>query len=345
VHGISDLKNEVKIITSPDETFELWKEFLEKHSTGSLINPDTLARFNQAKNFKVTKNFTLAREFFKHLGHFTNEDLKVFVQHLLGKSPDWKYSYPKVTVHKTSKLYRSHYSAAERVERRKKKLIVLQDLDELNGLLEFITAEGTVDNEKWRTWKQLQNISTASWNVLLSYIPVTYFAKRLMNEVKLKHACEFQEKFPKVLHILRNFLRLKIRFRVSGGSAKFRVLNSESMEFGAPWAYSSNKRMSLILMDLRDTPGHSVADDYTKQPHFGLLLATLRGLRNPSISTPAIWIWIVNSVNRLAQAKEYATHTLRNDSVVEAKYIPAKNEHLYDLIIRKQSPDVFTVPC
>ena len=99
---IADLKNEVKIITSPDETFELWKEFLEGHSTGSLINPDTLVRFNQAKNFKVTKNFTLAREFFKHLGHFTDEDLKVVVQHLLCKTLDQKILYPKVTMHKTS---------------------------------------------------------------------------------------------------------------------------------------------------------------------------------------------------------------------------------------------------
>jgi hypothetical protein len=69
IRGIADLKNEVKIITCPDETFELWKEFLEKHSTGGLINPDTGDRFNQVKNFKVTKNFTLARKFFKHLGH------------------------------------------------------------------------------------------------------------------------------------------------------------------------------------------------------------------------------------------------------------------------------------
>jgi hypothetical protein len=81
-----------------------------------------------------------------------------------------------------------------------------------------------------------------------------------------------------------------MRFRVVGGSAKFRVLNSESMEFGAPWAYSPSKQMSPALMDLRDTPGHSVADDYNKQPHFNPLLATLRGLRNPSISTRAIWI-------------------------------------------------------
>jgi hypothetical protein len=95
-------------------------------------------------------------------------------------------------------------------------------------------------------------------------------------------------------------LRLKIRLRVSRGLAKFRVLNNESMELGAPWAYPSSKRMSLALMDLRDTPGHSVADDYNKQPHFNPLLATLRGLRNPSISMPDIWIWIVNLANRLA---------------------------------------------
>jgi hypothetical protein len=34
-------------------------------------------------------------------------------------------------------------------------------------------------------------------------------------------------------------------------------------------------------------------------------------------------------------------HTLRNYSVVEPKYIPAKNECLYDLTICKQSLDVF----
>ena len=105
MHGIADLKNEVKIINSRDETFELWKEFLEDHSIGSFVNLDTLARFNQAKNFKVTKNFTLAREFFKHSGHFTDEDLKVFVQYLFYKTPDQKTPYPKVTVYKTSKLH------------------------------------------------------------------------------------------------------------------------------------------------------------------------------------------------------------------------------------------------
>jgi hypothetical protein len=46
IREIADLKNEVKIITSLDETFELWKEFLDKHSTSSLINLDIGVRFN-----------------------------------------------------------------------------------------------------------------------------------------------------------------------------------------------------------------------------------------------------------------------------------------------------------
>jgi hypothetical protein len=57
----------------------LLKDFLEKHSKGALFNPNTLARFNKVKNFKVIKNFTLTLEFFKHLGHSTEEDLKIFV--------------------------------------------------------------------------------------------------------------------------------------------------------------------------------------------------------------------------------------------------------------------------
>jgi hypothetical protein len=181
---------------------------LEKHSSGGLISPDTMARFNQAKNFKVTKNFTLAWEFFKHLGDFTDEGLKIFVQHLLGKTPDRLLSYLKVIVHKTSKVHSSHYSATKWVDRKKKKMIVLQELDDLDQMLKFIKVDGTMDNEKWRSWKEAHNVSTASWNVLLCQIPVPYFAKRLTNKAKLKRACEFEEKFPEVLHLLKNFLRL-----------------------------------------------------------------------------------------------------------------------------------------
>jgi hypothetical protein len=85
-----------------------------------------MARFNQAKNFKMTKNFTLAREFFKQLGNFTNEDLKVFVQYLLGKTSNRTCSNLKMTMYMTSKQHRTYYFATEWVDhKKKKKMIVL----------------------------------------------------------------------------------------------------------------------------------------------------------------------------------------------------------------------------
>jgi hypothetical protein len=244
-------------------------------------------------------------------------------------------------VHKTSKLHISHYSAAEWVERRKKKMIVLQEFDALDGTLEFTRADGGVNNEKWKEWKKTHAVSIATWSVLLCVIPGTYFAKRLTNEGKLKRACGFQEKFPEVLHFLRNFLRLKNNFSFSSGSAKFRTLKRDSLKFGRDWTYEPGKRLSFALLDLRDTPGHSVPEDHVKNPHFSLLFAALRSLKAPSISKPVMWLWIVNSANRLAQAVEYARETFKNYTIRESKYIPAKNERLYDGLVRKQSPDVF----
>jgi hypothetical protein len=46
----------------------------------------------------VTTNYTLACEVFKHLDHFMDEDLKVFIQHLLEKTINYQCKYPKVTI-------------------------------------------------------------------------------------------------------------------------------------------------------------------------------------------------------------------------------------------------------
>jgi hypothetical protein len=64
-------------------------------------------------------------------------------------------------------------------------------------------------------------------------------------------------------------------------------------------------------------------------------------MKAPSISMPAIWLWIVNSANRLAQAAEYAKESFMNYTIRESKYIMAKNERLLDGSAGKQSPDVF----
>jgi hypothetical protein len=220
-------------------------------------------------------------------------------------------------------------------------MTVLQEFDALDGTLEFTRADGAVNNEKWKEWKKTHAVWVTTWSVLLYVIPAAYFAKHLTNEGKLKRACEFQEKFPEELHFLRNFLRLKNNFRVSDGSAMFRTLKRDSLEFGRDWTYQLGKRLSFALLNLRDTPGHSVREDHIKNLHFSLLFALLLSMKTPSISKLAMWLWIVNSANRLAQAVEYARESFTNYTIRESKYIPAKNKRLYDGSARKQSPDVF----
>jgi hypothetical protein len=193
-------------------------------------------------------------------------------------------------------------------------------------MLQFTKADGVVNNEKWREWKKIHAVSIATCSVLLCAIPAAYFVKRLTNEGKLKRACEFQDKFPEVLYFLRNFLRLKNNFSVLGGSAKFRTLKRDSLEFGRDWTYQPGNRLSFALLDLRDTPVHSVPEDQIRNPHFSLLLAMLRSMKTPSISMLVMWLWIVNSANRLEQAVEYARESFTNYTIRESKYIPAKNE-------------------
>ena len=108
-----------------------------------------------------------------------------------------------------------------------------------------------------------------------------------------------------MLHVLLNFLKLKKNFKVAGGPRKFRTINFETMMLGRDWTYETGRRLSLAIMDLREIPRHNVAQDHVKQAYFHLLMSTLLILKHTSMSMPTIWVWIVNSPNRLAQAIEY----------------------------------------
>ena len=70
-------------------------------------------------------------------------------------------------------------------------------------------------------------------------------------------------------------------------------------------------------------------------------MSTLLTLKHPSVSMLAIWVWIVNNLNRLAQAIEYVGLNFTSYAIIQSKYIPAKNERLYDQSARKQSANVF----
>ena len=45
-----DIHNEIKIITASQETFDLWSELISSQSHGELMNPETMAKFNDKPN-------------------------------------------------------------------------------------------------------------------------------------------------------------------------------------------------------------------------------------------------------------------------------------------------------
>ena len=53
IKGTRDLKNEIQIITLPTDLWKSWKTFLNKHTEGELIDPDTDKMFKEDRKFKV----------------------------------------------------------------------------------------------------------------------------------------------------------------------------------------------------------------------------------------------------------------------------------------------------
>ena len=66
--------------------------------------------FKEKRPFTPSSKFQLTHEFFKHFGHFTDNDFKVYVKHLMGHIPGQVVAYPKVTMHKMNHVHGSHHT-------------------------------------------------------------------------------------------------------------------------------------------------------------------------------------------------------------------------------------------
>ena len=171
------LVNELKIITAPEEIYNLWSEFISRAAHGELYNPDTGSKFNEKENWKQ-ESCLLSREYFKWLGNLSLQDLERLAMHLLNQSGEKrKFPYPKVTIKAISSVLESCYSMKEWVERRKRKHLVKQKLNNIDPTLGLINADGELIHTKWKAFKRARNITSSSMNVLLERPGETYFAE------------------------------------------------------------------------------------------------------------------------------------------------------------------------
>jgi hypothetical protein len=160
-----DIHNEIKIITSSDETFKLWSEVISSHSQGELYDPkiNPLKKFKENKSWTPEKDRVLNREFFKWLENLSEANHCAFAKHILNHSSDNRlYSYPKVTMKTISSMLISYYSAKEWIERRKRKQLVRRELNKLKPTLGLFKANGEFNTEKWKAFKRNYNITSAT---------------------------------------------------------------------------------------------------------------------------------------------------------------------------------------
>jgi hypothetical protein len=141
VSKLSDIKNKV---TTSDDIFALWLDFITSHSNVELIDPDTQKKFNETNRFDFGPMFQLHSEFFKRLGNLSEDEFEKLATHLLNQTPDRVEPWPKVVVHKFKNNLPRTYAIHDWVERRKKKKIVIQELHELRPHLGFCDVDGNV---------------------------------------------------------------------------------------------------------------------------------------------------------------------------------------------------------
>ena len=76
------LTNELKLIIAPNDVYKLWAKVITAAAFGKLVNPDTGRKFN-ARDGWNPKNCMLTREFFKHLGNLSFDELSTLAKDML----------------------------------------------------------------------------------------------------------------------------------------------------------------------------------------------------------------------------------------------------------------------
>jgi hypothetical protein len=325
IRGPADLKNELQIITLPDDTFSHWQRFLTLHADGELVDPFTLKQYREQKTYNRAKA-ALKKEFFRHFGHFTDNDFKVFVIHLLGETPNRKVAYPKLSVGRPKLLIVDNMTSSDWVDRHKRKKVILQDLMDIKPSLVFFDKSGDVIGETWRDWKIRHRFTSGTWDFLISYPKPEYYRRRLQNDAWTKRAKDLADKFPEVLHMFTRFMKMKYQLQEPSGGVQVRGIDvvAKALVTSTSYQYLS-REVNLALLDAREVPRAKATETRAALDPF---LSFLCDKLEPKMNEPNVWLIILNGKDDVKAAKKFAALKLKDYDCVQSKYIPSKSERV-----------------
>ncbi|KAG0597317.1 hypothetical protein M758_UG327900, partial [Ceratodon purpureus] len=327
--------NELKIITSSDETWDLWKEVIASAACGGLIDPDTKAphkKFYEKKGFVPDKDETLPREFFKWLGNLTEADHQKLCKHILHKSgPSRKYTYLKVTIKQNTNVLEDCYSVKEWAERRKRKAVAQAEFNNINPTLHLFSRDG-FDVPAWKHFKKTYYVSKESKHVLLDWgIPDSYWTNSRATQFRNKSAKDLS---PYAVEFFKTFLKVRHAFQCPSAEMWFLpFIREPRLAFGSwpsdIWRLAGGA-LTFGIIDFRFLPTYKTRHNYTlENPFFMDFFKMIDEYGQPQFDDVRHWLLICGDNEDFAQVLTWVErNTLSGRRRVHSEYLPAPNERL-----------------
>ena len=341
------LSNELKLITAPDDVYKLWDEVSTAAAFGELVNPDTKRKFNAQDGWNP-ENCMLTREFFKHLGNLSYDELMTLAKHMLNQTGEKrKQPYPKVTIKSVSSVLDSCYTANKWSERRKRKHLVKKELHQIDPKLGLMNAKNEIIVENWKKFKTERMFSRATMDVLLDRPGDAYFGKAKSVSQKNKTCVQLS---PQAFEFFNVFLKHKNNFQKPSAMGFYRSYNDNSNVFrewpGCIWQDDIVGRMSLGVLDFRTLPRVENKESSTiDSPFFKEVMLSLQKRKDPTLKDVPAWLFICGDEKEQAQVlrpveKDEALNTYDMDFSI---YLARKVDRLGDIPVANKPPKVLLV--
>ena len=340
------LTNELKLITTPDDVYKLWIEVITVAAFGELVNPDIGRKFN-ARDGWNTENCMLTREFFKHLGNLSYDELATLAKHMLNQTGEKrKQPYPKVTIKSVSSVLDSCYTASEWSERRKRKHLVKKELHQIDLELCFMNAKNEIIVENWKKFKTERMFSRATMDVFLDRPGDAYFGKVKSVSQKNKICVQLS---PQAFEFFKVFLKHN-NFQKPSAMGFYCSYNDNSNVFkdwpGCIWQDDIVQRMSLGVLDFRTLLGVENKESSTvDSPFFKEVMLSLQKRKDPALKDVPTWLFICGDEKEQAQVLRFVEkdEVLKTYAMDFSIYSAGKVDCLGDIPVANKPPKVLLV--
>jgi len=318
---MKELKAELKLITSTEETWAIWCRLFDAHNNGDLVNPDTENTYKSDPKGKIPP---ILREFFRPLQGLTDSELYRAAEHILLETPRRSLPYPKIFLKRPKHMKPSTYHIRQWCECRKRKTMAIREMSKLHPARELANADGEIDWKKWRAFKAEYHINGVSMRALIREAAPFLAQRARMNEKK--GSIDERETM-----LYLNFLDRKKKAKF-GGVARFCTVGASNMVFGKWDTHDSRASVRedprgcpFAIFDFRAFPG-AWKQGTPEKPFYEPLLGAFKAFRSPALHEPNVWLWITEQEKSAVVVQLYNSEMKLQYDLYHSTYVPAKTE-------------------